>query len=162
MDLVKNSNLSQVQVAIIAFLFSKPAAKHSDIAKETGQSVMAIRALMSDPNFKKVYQNAVLSHSHNRFLEVVDKVTEQAIDGKASQQKLYFQINEVLFDQSQKYRTPEAPITKDPDELINNKKRVEAELIELIKEETEGGIIKKNITFDRNNDSDLSFEDTHV
>ena len=95
-DLIKNdSNLTQIQVAILSYIMQNPPAKHEEIAMATGQTKDVVAILMSDSAFKKVYQNAVLSSSHNRFQEVVSMITDQAADGKLGQQKLFLQNHEV-------------------------------------------------------------------
>lgn len=97
---IENKGLTNSQMAILQFVCAYPKPpKHADIARALKVSLSIVSQTMVDPRFKTALRQIVLATSFSAFGGVVQKITEQALEGNHPQQKLYMQLHKQSLDE---------------------------------------------------------------
>ncbi len=152
--------LTDLQLAILELICSytkKPSP--GEIARKLNIDVYAVTLTLKDPKFKAAYQNVVLSVSAISFKGVMEKIVEQALQGKGPQQKLYLQVHGHL-DGEKNGSDKSFPVENNVKELIKRKNEIEGRLINVInKENGSEGMVVQGVDFETDHNEKHYFTD---
>jgi len=125
---VSLSGLSRIQHAILNVILSSTFhLTQQDISSELQIPISAVGLAMRDEKFKAAYESICNAYSHARYREVIDKITDLAVQGSAEHAKIYLKVHKVLHDKA--HETP--PPSTDSgnfEELQRRKREIENEL----------------------------------
>lgn len=67
-------------------------APPAELSRKLGCKPFEVRDILNDEQFQETYRRVVLGRHYYSLDDVLQKITEQAIEGSAAQQKLYLQL----------------------------------------------------------------------
>ncbi len=137
---VAGHDLTLVQNAILQVLSAFDSIPtQQEIADKTGLGKSTVQKVLANDKFQAVYHKICLSAAGAKFGEVLESTVLNARMGSEPHQKLYYKLIGKLFDQSQKYASPDFS-DDDPESLEERKKKIEAKLADMEKEKSNKSI----------------------
>ena len=133
--------LTSIQLAILELMCSyKRPPSGAEIARQLGISATTVYSVLRSRRFQEAYQSIVLSVSSTALKTVVEKITEQAMAGKSSQQRMFLQMQGVIGNND---TAPEDPLPDNAKDLADRKAKLQQQLIDVLNKEnkSEGKLI---------------------
>lgn len=98
-----------------------------------------VRDIVQDVTFQQAYHRVVLGKYYYRLDEVVNTLTEQAIQGKLGSMKLYLQLHGLIDSKAINHITAnQFNLGQSPEEVVAKRKELERTLIQEMKNEARG------------------------
>jgi len=123
----------QVLEAIVAAGKLPPPA---ELARKFGSQPCEIRDITQDPMFQQAYHTVVLGKHYYRLDDMLEKTTQQGLEGSVAHQKLYYQLQGLIDAKGIKHITAnQFNLGQSPEEVVAKRKELEEMLKEDIRRE---------------------------
>jgi len=133
--------LTSTQLAILELMCSYPRPPSgAEIARQLGIGAPTVYGVLRNRRFQEAYQSIVVSVSSTAFKSIVDKITEQALQGKAAQQRMFLQMQGALGNNDV---GGEDSLPDNAKDLSDRKARLQQQLVDILNKEnkSEGKLI---------------------
>lgn len=124
------SSLTTLQQAVLNVVLAHDIfLKQHDIAAILNVPVSSVGRAMRDEKYRRAYLHICSAYSHMRLQEVVNAMTQAAVEGSVKHQELYFKFHRILWDRAHD-APPVRDFGNDMERLMKRKVEIEKELKE--------------------------------